>query len=395
MDGQAGPAGFDLAPSARVARIGGLIDDHAGTLEKTKRMPDALLDALHEQKLYRMLLPKTFGGEETDPISFMEGIEAIARHDASVAWCICQGNGCAMTAAYVDPDVAETIWGQDPRGVVAWGPGRSETFETEGGYRLNASLMFASGGRQATWLGAHSPVKNAAGDVVRGPDGAPEIRTFLMPASTIDMRDIWDVIGLRGTASDAYDLKDVFVPAAYSTVRDAARAKTYETPLYLFPSMSMFALGFGSVALGIAQGYLADFLDFAQGKTPRLAKSTVAESPVAQSETAEAAARIMAGRAFLHQEARQVWAETRQSGELAISGRARIRLASTFAIHAAKEAVDTLYDLTGSDAIFIEKPFERRFRDIHTVTQQLQGRKTHFRSVGAWMMGKDADLAIM
>lgn len=395
MDGQARTPDADSAPAARVAAIAPVIDAHADALERDRRMPQPLLDALHEQRLYRMLLPKPYGGEETDPLAFMAAIEALARHDASVAWCICQGNGCAMTAAYVPAETAQTIWGRDARGVVAWGPGRAETVEVDGGYMLSGSLMFASGGRQATWLGAHSTVKSAAGEVLRDSEGKPQIRTLLMPADTLDMRDIWDVIGLRGTASDGYEVTDRFVPAAYTTLRDAPASRVYDAPLYLFPAMTLFALGFASVALGIAQGYLADFLAFAQGKTPRLARSTVSESPVAQSETAEAAARIMAGRAFLQQEAEQVWTETVAAGALSVPSRARIRLASTFAIHEAKTAVDMMYDLTGSDAIFVEKPFERRFRDIHTVTQQLQGRKTHFRSIGAWMMGKEPDLSVM
>ncbi|MGZ0190576.1 MAG: acyl-CoA dehydrogenase family protein, partial [Alphaproteobacteria bacterium] len=136
----------------------------------------------------------------------------------------------------------------------------------------------------------------------------------------------------------------VFVPAERTTLRDDPDGRKIEAPLYNFPAMSMFALGFGSVALGIAQGFLGDFLAFAQGKRPRLAKSTIADSQVAQAETALASARIMASRAFLHQEAEQVWAETQASGVLSVTGRARIRLASTFAIHEAKAAVDALYD---------------------------------------------------
>ena len=95
------------------------------------------------------------------------------------------------------------------------------------------------------------------------------------------------------------------------------------------------------------------------------------------------------------QETEQVWAETLASGSLSPVGRARIRLASTFAIHEAKEAVNALYDLAGADAIFASGPFERRFRDIHTVTQQLQGRKTHMQSVGAWLMGHEPDLNVL
>jgi len=395
MDGRIDPSVFKTPAPARAVAAGPVIDANLEELDRTRRLPPAVLDALHGQGMFRMLLPGKFGGEEVEPLDFMSAIEAVARHDASVAWCLCQGNGCAMTAAYLDDEIADRIWGADPRGVVAWGPGRASAVKAEGGYRFSGSLMFASGGRHATWLGAHSGVKDASGELVLGPDGKPEMRTFLFPADTIEMRDVWDVIGLRATASDAYDLDDVFVPEAHSTLRDHPAARMSDRPLYLLPSMSLYALGFSSLALGIAQGFLADFLAFAHGKTPRLAKSTVAQSPVAQSETAQAAVRISSARAFLRQEADQVWKETVGAGELSIAGRARIRLASTFAIHEAKDAVDALYDLAGVDAIFQSGPFERRFRDIHTVTQQLQGRKTHFQSIGAWMMGQDADLNIM
>ncbi len=386
---------FDAPPAQRAAMLGALIDAHRNQIEADRRLPPELLAALHDAGLFRMLLPQPYGGEETSPPAFFAAIEAIARHDASTAWCLCQGNGCAMAAAYVSPDVANEIWGKDPHAVLAWGPGKAEAVQTDGGYAVSGNLMFASGGRHATWLGAHTSVKTADGEIVRTPAGKPEIRTFLMPASEIEMEDIWDVIGLRGTASDGYKLDAKFVPSAFTTSRDDADARQYSAPLYHYPSMTMFATGFAGVALGIAQGFLGDFLQFAQGKTPRLAKSTIANNPVAQAETATASARIMASRALLVQETEQVWAETLQAGALSSAGRARIRLASTFAIHEAKGAVNALYDLAGADAIFASGPFERRFRDIHTVTQQLQGRKTHLQSVGAWLMGHEADLNVM
>jgi alkylation response protein AidB-like acyl-CoA dehydrogenase len=395
MDGVHKIGGFETPPGARAAKIAPLIDQLANDIDDQRRLPAELLTALHENGLFRMLLPKSFGGEEVTPLEFMDAIETLARHDASVAWCIGQANGCAMTAAYLAPEISEEIWGRDPLGVVAWGPGQAEAKVVEGGYRLSASLMFASGGRHATWLGCHTAVKGGDGVVIKGPEGNPELRTFLMPAPEIDMVDVWDVIGLRGTASDAYNLKEVFVPEQYVTARDKPYARVYDAPLYIYPSMTMFAQGFACVALGIAQGALGDFLAFAQGKTPRLAKSTVSDSAVAQTEIAHASARIMAARALLRQEAEAVWDEVCSTGELTVAARARIRLASTYAIHEAKSAVDVLFDLAGADAIFKSKPFERRFRDIHTVTQQLQGRKTHLQSVGAWMMGKDPDLSIM
>jgi len=49
----------------------------------------------------------------------------------------------------------------------------------------------------------------------------------------------------------------------------------------------------------------------------------------------------------------------------------------------------------GATVIFANHPLERRFRDIHTVTQQLQGQLKHFETVGAWIMGADTDLTFV
>ena len=73
----------------------------------------------------------------------------------------------------------------------------------------------------------------------------------------------------------------------------------------------------------------------------------------------------------------------------------RIRLSSTYAIHEAKTVVDILYDHAGATAIFATSPFERRFRDIHTIAQQVQGRQSHFQTVGAFLLGNEPDLQLV
>ena len=80
---------------------------------------------------------------------------------------------------------------------------------------------------------------------------------------------------------------------------------------------------------------------------------------------------------------------------ITIEQRVIVRMAATHAIHKAREAVDFAYNAAGATAIFDNHPLERRFRDIHTVTQQLQGRLSHFETVGAWMLGVDADLTFV
>ena len=70
---------------------------------------------------------------------------------------------------------------------------------------------------------------------------------------------------------------------------------------------------------------------------------------------------------------------------------ARIRTTPKIAIHQSRAVVDTIYHAAGSTAIFAENPFERRFRDIHTVIQQYQGRQAHFESVGQVLLGLEPE----
>ena len=157
-----------------------------------------------------MLQPRSIGGAELRPVMFAQVTEALARTDASVAWCVCQSNGCSMSAAYLEPEVAKEIFGPST-GILAWGPPGApfEAQPVEGGYRISGTWRFASGCQNATWLGAHMPSK------ARG-----KVRTMLFPKSSVQMNDIWHTLGLRGTASNEYVVKDLFVPERYTMLRD-------------------------------------------------------------------------------------------------------------------------------------------------------------------------------
>lgn len=50
-----------------------------------------------------------------------------------------------------------------------------------------------------------------------------------------------------------------------------------------------------------------------------------------------------------------------------------------------------MYEAAGAMAFFNARPFERRFRDIHTVTQQIQGHSEHFETVGQVLLGRKPD----
>jgi indole-3-acetate monooxygenase len=381
-------------PAEAVRRLADIIASNAAESEKLGRLAMPTQDALLEAGLFRMLLPRAYGGLEITPPAFARAIEAAAMIDGSAAWCLCQGNGCAMAAAYVAPETGMKMFGDDPRAVLAWGPGKAEARVVDGGFRVTARIAFASGGRHATWLGCHVPVFEADGTQRMAPSGAPEIRTMLFPADEVRWIDTWDVIGLRATGSDDFEISNLFVPDAYTALRDAERGRQHATPLYIMPSMSMYAMGFSATAQGIARAMLQAFKELALDKTPRMASSKMKDNPVIQNDVALCEARLRAARAFLFNEIEDIWTEVLDTGALAIANRMRIRLAATHGIHEAKAVAETVYDLAGVSAIRAESPFQRRYRDIRSVTQQLQGRRSHYQTVGAYLFGHPADLGV-
>lgn len=248
---------------ARARSLGPLLAAAADKIERNRELPASVVSALIDNGLFRLLQPRSLGGAELDPMTYIRVVEEIASHDASTGWCVEQANGCSMAAAFLDPEVAQEIFGP-PDGIVAWGPvGPAELCDAPGGFRLTGAWNFASGSHHASWLGAHV--------VMHGPDGAPLcradggeiLRTLLFPKSQATMTDIWHVVGLRGTGSDQ-----------------------------------------------------------------------------------------------------------------------------------AREVVNTLYHSAGATAIFDDRPFERRFRDMHTASQQAQGRQAHFETIGRVLFGLAPDTAM-
>jgi indole-3-acetate monooxygenase len=321
-------------------------------------------------------------------------IEEIAKHDASTAWCLGQACGCTMTSAYLDPDVAREIFG-GKRGIVAWGPpGPAEARAVPGGYRLTGTWSFASGSHHATWLGAHVAILTPDGTPQLRPDGGPVVRTLLFPKASAKFADIWHVVGLRGTGSDSYTVTDLFVSEKYTVLRDAAVKPCQPGLLYAFSSSNMYASGFAGVALGIARGALDAFVELARDKIPRGARRTLRDNNVVQAQVSQSEARLCGARAFLLGSLDEIWRDVSGSGRLTTDHNVTIRLASTWAIHQAREVVDMAYHAAGATAIFESNPFERRFRDIHTVIQQYQGRQAHFEMVGQALLGLEPEGAM-
>ncbi len=364
-------------------------------IDADRRLPAELVAELVDARLFHLLVPRSLGGEETDLLTFARVVEEIARADGSTGWCLVQASGCSLVSGYLDPAAASEIFGPRARGILAWGPGQGEAVAVDGGYLLTGRWSFASGSHHATWLGGVATVVGSDGIPYRDERGAPDTRTLLFPRERARFEDVWQVSGLRGTGSDAFAVTELFVPEAFSLRRDDPAWRRERGPLFAFRLDNVFALGFASVALGIARGALEAFVELAGVKTPRGRTSVLRDEPVVRSEIARAEATWRSARAFLREAVGEAWEAAQRCGEITLAERVQIRLAATHAIQLAAQALDVAYHHAGATAIFERHPFERRFRDVHAVTQQVQGRSTHYENVGRYLLGLDPDLTFL
>jgi alkylation response protein AidB-like acyl-CoA dehydrogenase len=384
----------DLSPVDPVARardLASLITATADEIEHSRRLIEPVLDRLHEARLFRMLYPRSVGGDEVAPATYINTVAELARHDGSVGWCVSIANSIGLFAPYLDLEAARTVFG-DPRATCAWGPPNDcRGIAVPGGYRVTGRWDFASGCRHASWMGAHGTVVEPDGSLRLNKAGRPAVRTWLFPVEEARLLDNWDPIGLRGTASESYTVEDLFVPEEFTGTREDPSLRREPGALYAFPQQTLYSVGIACVALGIARGMLDAFIELALRKAPR-GTGRLADNAVVQAEIARAEARLGSARCYLVDTVTEIYQRAGSVAPIDVLDRARARLAGSNAIGSAVAVADWTYKAAGVDAIFPGSPFERRFRDIHTVSQQIQSRDAHYETIGQVLLGNPPEV---
>ena len=377
-------------PVSRARDLGPALAAAADDIERTQTIPEPLLSQIHDARLARMLLPHSVGGDQVEPWVYLRTIEEISRHDGSVGWNLFVANSAALIAPFIPLETARAIYA-DPRTIIAWGPpNQHKASAVEGGYRVTGEWHFASGSRQANWMGAHCQVVEPDGSLRLNRFGRPTTRTLLFRKEHTQQIKDWNTIGMRGTASEGYRVTDLFVPESHSGTREDPSLRRDTGPLYAFTMQGLYAVGVAGVAFGIARAMLDSFIALAADKTPR-GLQRLADSPVVQADVARREANLGSARTWLIEILKDIYSGADDIAPIGLDDRVRVRLGCAHAIHTAVEIADYVYKAAGTSAIFLGTPFERRFRDIHTLSQQIQSRESHFEAVGRAMFNGDPD----
>ena len=365
----------------------------ADRIDQERQLPPEFAGEIADQGFFRLLMPRSLGGAELAHPDFLRILEVFAAADGSVGWCLNQNNVFATNSVRMPEQTAREIWGER-RAVVTNGPPTStaKAIPVDGGYRLKGRWNFSSGSPHATWIAALTPIVQPGQeqDASFNREGNREgSRVLLIPKKDVKLLDLWQVNGLRGTGSLSFEVDDLFVPSVRTY--DPNDESREPGALYVIPRTLLFAAGFATVALGIARASLDATISVAGTKTPGRSKTLLRDQPTTHRLIGEAEAIWRSAKAFLRESATSVWEGACKNHALSTDERIRLRLASTYGIRMAAEVVDIAYSLHSSSAIFATNPIQRRFQDIHVITQHIQGSFAHYETAGQHFLGLEPE----
>ena len=360
-------------------------------IEAARRLPEDLTRELARAGFFRIYLPAVYGGLDLTPMEAMEVFEELARADASVAWCVWNGN-THWTAAQLSPEAARRIHA-DPETVTANSTRPSgQARVVDGGYRVNGQWSLVSGCELGSWMVLLCIVHDGDTPHLAG-SGGPEARFMLIPADDCEIIDTWTVGGLRGTGSHDVAVHEVFVPESYGS--GFTDPYVLPEPRYRIPPFSRVVPGLGAMALGIARTAIDTLIELAVDKTPQRTTQRLRENHGAQTRVSEAESLVRAARLFLFDSLARLWATVAATGESPMEARAHVRLAASHAASSAVQAVDLMYTAAGASSIYTSCPLERAFRDVHTITQHHGVQPRVMESTGRVLLGLEPDTPLL
>jgi indole-3-acetate monooxygenase len=369
------PVDIDAQPVVqKAAALRPVIREYHEEIEREQRLPPALVEQMREAGFYRMVIPRSLGGLQTDPLTYLRVVELLAEGAGSVGWNVANNSiGQLVTLGLPDEGVQE-IHGPRPSIVAGTAvQGGGQAVAVEGGYRVNGHWTFGTGCQEAAWmLGSFQILEN--GEPRRRPDGSPLFwRGVFRRDEVTVIPGSWEVAGLRGTGSFDWMVTDLFLPERRTCPHigmplDNQWAR-WPGLTYALPSVCWVGPHHSSVITGIARAGIDALIALAVDKTPRGRTGRLCEYPQVQDAVGRADAMLNAGRTYRGAMIAELWNTIAAGRETTLEQRARCRLASTHAADCARDAMDLMYRHGGSTSFKCETRLAECWRDLHVVGQ--------------------------
>ncbi|NLG48016.1 acyl-CoA dehydrogenase family protein [Gordonia sp. (in: high G+C Gram-positive bacteria)] len=357
-----------IRPIDAIAELADQISGQAQEAEDLGQLPDATAKQLKSTGVMKLLAPENYGGLEAHPREFAETVMKAASLDGATGW-VCGIVGVhPWQMAFADPKVQEEVWGEDDNTWIAspYAP-TGIARPVDGGYIFNGRWQFSSGTDHCDWIFLGAMLGTPEGEMAL----PPTMLHMILPRSDYTIvEDSWNVVGLKGTGSKDIIVKDAFVPSyrvmnGDHVIDGTAQAEAgMSKTLFKMPWSAMFPLGITSAVLGIAEGALACHLDYQRDRIGAQG-TAIKDDPYTLFAIGEAAADINAARQELLANIDEIYDLVDAGKEISFDRRAAGRRTQIRAAWRAVMAVDQIFARSGGNALRMDKPLQRFWRDAH------------------------------
>jgi alkylation response protein AidB-like acyl-CoA dehydrogenase len=373
----------DIYANAR--SLSGYLREKSSAIDEARRLPAEVVTRVREAGLFRLTMPKTWGGPELSTMEQLEVIEELSKANASVGWCVMIGCDSGIFSARLDDAAGRRLYPHLDMATAGWLMPAGRADRVDGGYRISGQWMFGSGITHADIVSAGCLVHENGAPVMNSA-GTPLARVMLAPASAYEIQDTWYTTGLRGTGSNDYRASNLFIPEEHSfSMLEPARR---EGPLWR--RINALIGKMGGVPVGAARATIELFSEAIQGKIEYPGGRPYKNVARIQSIIADAEMILGAARSYLFASIERQWKKLEKNEEPTDKERADVMLSNINAFQSARQIIRMLFDSLGGNAIYAKKgPFDRALRDAETWCQHLAAQRRTLENVGGFLLKSD------
>jgi len=333
-----------------LAEIGPLLAEEDRRCDEMNQFVGANLALLRERGFLELGVPTELGGAGLSRTELSEMLRTLAHFSSSTALALAMHTHVLAATAWRWRNQNAPVEGLLKRVVAEriqllssggsdWLDGSGKAVKVDGGYRIYARKIFASGAPSANLFMTGAIDEDA-------PDG-PTMLQFGIPMSAagVSIKETWDTMGMRGTGSHDVLLDDVFVPDAAIGAR---RKPGVWHPLMHIVSMVAFPLVY-SVYTGVAEA----------ARDLAVAAAAKRRDPAIVDLVGALDTELLATRIALA--SMVAFSETAQPGPETTS---MIFMHRTLIARSARKTVDLALEVAGGASYHRRNGLERLFRDV-------------------------------
>jgi alkylation response protein AidB-like acyl-CoA dehydrogenase len=369
---------------AAVRALGPTIEAAADEIDELRRLPDRIVETLRAAGVFRAAFPDAWGGPEMPIVDQTKLIEDLAYHDASTAWVamICSDSG--HYAGRVDDTVARELYPSMDLLTAGQIYPVGQAVRVDGGHRVSGRWQFGSGSLHADRIVGGCLVL-VDGAPVMGEGGLPEMLVAWLPRDDVTIHDTWHTTGLAGSGSNDYSVTEAFVPEGH--VFQPLRPGVRSEPLYRY--RGFFFANLAAVSFGCARRMLDDLRVLMAEKVLMPEGIPMKDDGRALLVLGECTAALDAAVAYQDQTLGSIWETVVAGDEPSAAQRAALLMMLVHGVQVGHRIGEAVTEAVGAQAIYRSSPFERRRRDLATVSAHVLGQRKTLLLAARLLMGDE------